>query len=185
MRLERGLSHTNLCELCKEGHKSLIHALRDCSTSMKIWRSLVPVNLVPLFFRFTDVVEWVSWCLSIIEVVQGFEFNLWFAVICRTIWLRQNEFIFKGIEWSVESVVACSHACLCWGRNQLRESRKTQGPSEWRPPTNGIMKFNVDGSRNSSTCECSCGGILRDHHGAFVHAFQYRCGRGSVISAES
>ena len=57
--------------------------------------------------------EWVSWCLGIKEMVQGFELNLWFAVLCRAIWLRRNEIVFTGKGWSTKEVIARSHACLC------------------------------------------------------------------------
>ena len=185
LRLERKISATSACDICKDSEETLIHALRDCCGSDQVWRKVLPQFIAVQFFNFTNVYEWLNWSMRQRILIQGFEFRLWFAIICRNLWLRRNEFVFNNNLWGEYNVIARSYACLGWGRPVLNQELKENNLDRWECPAYGYLKFNIDGARNLSSGYCTCGGVLRDHNGDFIQAFQYRIGIGSSLSAEA
>ena len=123
------------------------------------------------FENFTNVYEWLNWSMRQRILIQGFEFRLWFAIICRNLWLRRNEFVFNNNLWGEYNVIARSYACLGWGRPVLNQELKENNLDRWECPAYGYLKFNIDGARNLSSGYYTCGGVLRDHNGDFIQAF--------------
>ncbi|KAE8694600.1 hypothetical protein F3Y22_tig00110777pilonHSYRG00077 [Hibiscus syriacus] len=56
--------------------------------------------------------------------------------------------------------------------------------SKWRKPMHGCFKLNTDGAIHIGTMEVACGGVIRDHIGAWVAGFSRSLGRCTAFQAE-
>lgn len=54
----------------------------------------------------------------------------------------------------------------------------------WNPPDKGWVTINVDGAFDNKKQVASCGGLIRDHNGRFIHGFMHHIGKGDSLNAQ-
>lgn len=74
-----------------------------------------------------------------------------------------------------------------WGENDLQTSKspaRVQKYITWHGPEIGWYSLNCDGAAKGNPGPAGGGGIIRDHNGTFVSAFQANIGHCSAFRAE-
>lgn len=133
---------------------------------------------LPGFFG-TDFREWLkTFALHLRGTV--------FVVICWSIWCARNEAIFANNNWSVWTIlnkIRSHHDTITtvYGHSSLsRPTRMVQ----WRPPDDGAVKLNVDGSSFGNPGRSGYGGVLRNWLGEWLLGFSRSCGFTTNLTAE-
>ncbi|KAI9199097.1 hypothetical protein LWI28_027397 [Acer negundo] len=91
-----------------------------------------------------------------------------FLTICWSIWEARNALVFKQ---EVAMVVMVAET-VRWRVNQR------SCISRWCPPSEDVLKFNVNGSSKGNPGPASIGGILRNHDGDSICIFSIFLGDG-------
>lgn len=95
----RKLSVQGHCPICFEGEETVMHALRDCVRTKKVWEFLVSPNLLEEFYSFTDCSSWVNLNLHKRwrRGSQNDEWKYIFRKAVQAIWMRRNSFVFDPL----------------------------------------------------------------------------------------
>lgn len=80
---KRGIVPTATCQRCHQGDESIIHALRDCNFSKKVWQEF-NVVLHPPFFT-DDLPAWLSNHFENHTLVHGID-TCWNHVFAVAVW---------------------------------------------------------------------------------------------------
>lgn len=98
-RARRNMIRDPSCNRCGAREETVIHAFRDCPTSMNLWRQWTPATRLTRW-RNSSLQEWIAQNLNSRRRLE--EFNLsWdgaFSAICWHIWLGRNHHIFRQDE---------------------------------------------------------------------------------------
>lgn len=62
-KFQRGLIHSRTCDICSWHDESTIHAVRDCSVTKNLWKSMVDVEFQDVFFSL-PIQQWVDMNLA-------------------------------------------------------------------------------------------------------------------------
>lgn len=143
-------------------------------------------------FFTTNFLLWLQVNLEHGGEEQG-TWSLTFRVAIDVLWRARNDLVFN-------QQTRHSHVLVCIVKNTVagvlkaREmvnrttitSRAVQylEPIHWKPPPDGFVKLNCDGSRSTEGACSACGGILRDHTGGFCFAFSCNLGNCPALMAE-
>lgn len=176
-RAHRHCTTDTSCQRCGSGHETLLHALRDCNDSKKIWRSLA-WDQQPLFFDQ----DCYNWIISNIHGAHGVAF----AIICWFIWKARNASTFEDVSWEpwyMVNQIATLHGVLhdVYGKNPV-----TKGTRQvtWSSPPPDFVKINVDGSSLGNPGRSGFGGVIRNSHGEWIMGFSGFCGVTTNINSE-
>lgn len=94
-RCRRGLSSFPIRVICRAATESLIHLLRDCSSTRLIWHRFLRVRRNASFFNL-PLHEWLIANLTnkVDVIVDGMQWNTLYGIICWLIWKQQNRLVF-------------------------------------------------------------------------------------------
>ncbi|EOY26610.1 Uncharacterized protein TCM_028478 [Theobroma cacao] len=121
---------------------------------------LLRTNLVRCVLRRPWGVQWsaqvtiLKFFLEWNNLIQNGDVSIWrstFFAVIWTIWLMRNEIVFQGKIQDGSSMA----------KSGLVFKKDNQCP-EWKPLSNGFLKFNVDGAARKDTSRAGIGGVLRD-----------------------
>lgn len=163
-RFHIGAADSNACDRCLWFEETILHLLRDCSTSRRAWESLVPNDKVAWFFSL----EFECWLCRTIDNKGGIggvgemEWSDVFIATMWTLWKARNDHCFNNIQFSSSRVI--NQARLLVADMQLRvEGFHGVHPDpingRWFCPPPGYVKLNVDGSVRDG--KAMYGGLLR------------------------
>lgn len=192
VRNRRGFSESDLCPICQHVTESLLHMFRDCQSAQAVWNTL-KIDMPSSFFDQDSFDVWLLNNLHSRDNMNGENWDLVFAVALDRLWLVRNEWVFKqsppltvstvarvrrlvsDILGSVEDFKAMGkRTCTQIGFSNIR----------WECPIPGMVKLNCDGAVKSYAQAAACGGVLRDHNGAFLCGFAVKLGKCTVPQAE-
>ncbi|KAL3715779.1 hypothetical protein ACJRO7_007514 [Eucalyptus globulus] len=109
--------------------------------------------------------------------------TLWF------VWKARNNSIFRAQELEPTTSIDLAEAHLSnFSRWQQKEPKGTPDlhlPNQWRPPKEGKLKLNVDGSWKQGEQTGSIAGILRDHTGQVIDGFVQQVRASSPLQVET
>lgn len=170
----------------------MVHALRSCPLVQEAWGILTKHAANMDFFSR----DWEAWLMENVgESGSRFGFHDWalvFGVALDTFWLMRNKLVFEAIRTTAG---ALCNMILAKVRN-YREALSTASVTRvvqpevnspvirWFVPMEGWVKLNSDGAFSSQTRMAACGGVVRDHFGAFVLAYAKKLGSCTVLQAE-
>ncbi|GKV16725.1 hypothetical protein SLEP1_g27324 [Rubroshorea leprosula] len=115
----------------------------------------------------------------------------WTYLFLSAIWLLwkdRNNFIFAHVQTPPQ--ILCSQIFQHAFYTSLAPIHSVERPNrklrwvQWRPPAEGMLKLNTDGSRLSGSGIASAGGLVRDSAGRWVHGFVANIGKATNFIAE-
>ncbi|CAL1384527.1 unnamed protein product [Linum trigynum] len=184
-RAKRKLTDNQNCSQCKDVEESIEHILQQCPSAKLTWikfKDKLKVNRTGMDFK-----EWMMKNLS--DEQSGIDFG----IVCWNIWKQRNEHAMEGKAFNLQSLTCRIQAWFNIVKQAKLLVRKTStagGPStckkhvSWKPPREGWIQLQTDGSFYSSTGSAAAGGLLRDHLGRCSKAFVCNLGTCSITCAE-
>ncbi|CAL9003150.1 unnamed protein product [Prunus brigantina] len=162
--------------------------LRDCVKAKKVWNALLNSSQSARFFTM-DFQPWLRVNLmSKIVWADGIPWNLVFVFTCWYIWKWRNHYAFHGDEeLAFDSIQIITAAVKEWFKTSNVSSTKcakVEAWFAWEPPSAGVFKLNVDGSRKVAFGHIGVGGVLRDVSGDWCSGFAVNLGKGQILEAE-
>lgn len=149
--------------------ESIMHVLRDCECALELWEKIVDPNQWHKFASL-GLHPWLEFNLSNSDVGLGsWNWPIVFGTMVHMLWIDRNHFVFLG-----KSSIPDQFLPKVFGQVEAihRELMKP-GPSfiedsheisvKWRPPPDGVISLNVDGSHRQR--HSACGGLLRNSTG--------------------
>ncbi|KAF7829952.1 putative ribonuclease H-like domain, reverse transcriptase zinc-binding domain-containing protein [Senna tora] len=190
VRVKRRMTLDASCIRCNGSTKSPLHAVRDCPKVCMFWKALVKPSMWTEFFNLNHT-DWIGQNLSRNWSNEtGVNWNSLFSSSCWFIWKQRNSCVFSGCQEEASSLIPQIKAHVGFIDsldNQILKDSSINSSRHsvvgWKAPENGWFKLNTDGSclANGSI---SCGGVLRDHNGTWIHGFSKKLGSGDVLLAE-
>lgn len=165
------------CPRCGASQETIIHALRDCPKSKRIW------EILNLYHKFDLVVVLVSDWLHTNAIT---DYGVFFILTCWFIWRARNDEVFNdhcqpiwAIINSIKSELTLTSQLYgsVTGRCSMREV-------VWTPPPDNVIKVNVDGSSLGNPGPAGFGGLIRNHLGEWICGFSGSCGFADNLAAE-
>ncbi|KAK9045708.1 hypothetical protein V6N11_051617 [Hibiscus sabdariffa] len=97
----RHFSSSPRCSDCSSYTETVIHALRDCNVTHRLWLQILPATLTRHFFSM-NLHTWFSCNLStnFLHPVLKLSWNILFASLTWQLWKRRNNFVFNNISSS-------------------------------------------------------------------------------------
>jgi ribonuclease HI len=196
----RGCTIVSVCVLCYKHAETSSHLFLECTFAASVWRWLgVKLNCSMSLLSYSSLLECIPHrCSS--QVSDVFAAAIIHTV--HTIWLARNTIRFSSSRINLHNIlekistlvtmsgVHSTGNCVVGDVALLNSLLITPSyrrvrdivPVIWQPPTSTWVKANTDGSVIGSNS--SCGGIFRDHTGAFLGGFSSNLGLGTVFEAE-
>ncbi|XP_020871723.1 uncharacterized protein LOC9299799 [Arabidopsis lyrata subsp. lyrata] len=188
-RYRRHLGDTEICQVCKGGTETIIHALRDCPAMEGIWTRTVPLRKRQSFFA-SSLLEWLYANLGDETERDGSKWSTKFAV---SVWW--------GWKWRCGNVFGSNGRCRDRVRflkdlaqevdvaylNMAGEAGQPPRVERlicWKPPRDGWMKLNTDGASHGNPGLATAGGVMRDGDGNWCGGFALNIGICSAPLAE-
>lgn len=183
-RMHRGLSDSDICPQCGEHPETELHVLRDCACAKSVWEVFVPRHLFRQFFSCRFMVSWVHTNLRFTFERQEIEWQTWYVLICRELWVARNNLVFQKKQVYHKEIIARVHATAKWAKGSgVIQATIPRGEEVWRPPCAGYVKVNVDGAFSISGG--SCGGLIRNDCGEVLGGFMFKGHMSNCFEAES
>ncbi|GAU33259.1 hypothetical protein TSUD_333820 [Trifolium subterraneum] len=168
----RNLSSSDICTRCSSGEETILHCLRDCPISRRIWNSLGFQN--SSFFSCSDLELWLR-NNSIGLNAPTFLAGLWWNWRARNICCVGNASIhsFKVVA-EVSKLVALIVSCFpAWVRTDTPRVCKTD-----------CVVLNVDGSCLGDPGRAGFGGLFRKGDGEWIRGSSGYLGVTNITLAE-
>ncbi|CAL1380813.1 unnamed protein product [Linum trigynum] len=184
-RAKRGLTTNSNCPHCNNTEETVEHILRRCKKTEGVW------NHFNFFITAQDPSQdFKTWLLNNMkDQNKGTEFG----IICWCLWKQRNEEAMEGKSFSeiglIKRISACftintyavtNSACIGLVKTSNRERRFIS----WKPPKEGWIQQQSDGSYKSSNRSAAAGGLLRDHLGKCTAAYACNLGSCTITRAE-
>ncbi|KAF7837231.1 uncharacterized protein G2W53_005713 [Senna tora] len=180
----RGLSVPITCPLCNGDVESLNHLFRDCAPVREVWR-LTKSNTD--LDRDHEFQPWLKQTVTNhsqahLDIPSGTlaVFTIWH------IWKARNNLFFK--QKNLVPTLVAKRAIASAAEFHFLTDNKNRSMSQdtrlvrWKPPPEGWLKLNTDGS--SSNDLFSVAGVIRDSVGNWIYGFSEFVGRGNSLKAE-
>lgn len=173
-----------------------MHILRECPVVREAWGMLFSRFRSPSVpganFFMADRLDWLFQNLSLGDQSCK-DWSSTFGVALDWFWRDRNEVVFSqkanyagALMVAIERVVADIIDVL--RENRLTRIRKDlasgESPISRTPHSLGELKLNCDGAVSGSSGRAGCGGVVRDHWGAFQVGYSYNLGFCSIVLAE-
>ncbi|CAL0327420.1 unnamed protein product [Lupinus luteus] len=191
LRFKRHLTLIACCPRCCH-EENTIHAFRDCDFVKAVWNSIIPSSASASFFCI-DLKDWCTSNLTSSLLHFGnVHWSLVFGIAIDAIWRCRNKLIFDNEETTCRSLCAEIEARSKCTVDAFQQQVNSSGPSAlplsgpicWFPPYLDWIKLNTGGAFSPVKLLAGCGGVVRDHFGAFVFNFANKIGLCSIIQAE-
>lgn len=140
------------CEICVEQGESILHVLRDCPNSKKIWIKMGVQNFQPNFFN-TNTQDW--WRINLYRNQKDIWDSSWsqtFTITCWLLWKWRKCHIFKESSQipfdKCNTIRSYLEECkVCWSPSLLYNTPRTSEiHASWMKPPRGWLKINVYGA---------------------------------------
>lgn len=166
----RGVQVPITCPMCNSDIEHLLHVFFDCTFAKQCWQYAgMALN--------TDHIEDVPiWLLNTLSTGKS-ESNIKVCTILWGIWTWRNKRVWESKSVSAALTMENSfHHVSEWRSARTRFKRSlgtnvyqpTKHAVKWQPPSNGVLKLNVDASFRSDKENFSLGMVIRDSNGDFV-----------------
>lgn len=181
----KGVNTTILCPLCGVDVEHLRHIFIDCCYAQACWHELRVVIDRSVIFTCPD------WLLQVLSSesydrlgqIATIIYGIWSARNLR-VWENKIVSVQQAMQWSCTQVKQwrdCQQKRCSQGRASAQQSENKD--INWKPPSEGRMKINVDAHVVAGCNWFSCGLVLRDHRGQFIRARTHKLA-GSVPVVE-
>lgn len=87
------LSENSVCQLCKNGEETILHALRDCLAAAGLWARIVIPSRRQRFFK-VPLLEWLYENLARDKTVNGDQWPTMFAITVWWCWKWRCGYVF-------------------------------------------------------------------------------------------
>ncbi|CAL0306044.1 unnamed protein product [Lupinus luteus] len=191
LQFQSKMAPNSCCPRCGL-EESILHSLRDCVFSRYVWMALSHSVSSSSFFN-CSLEEWISSNLLNSSLAVGnVHWSLIFGIVVDAIWRCRNRLVFDRV--MIDCVALCVEVsarsrCTTLAFRQLSNSVvHSENPNSsvirWLPPDTDWVKLNTDGAVSQGNMVAGCGGVVRDHLGAFIFAYAKHVGFCSVTQAE-
>jgi len=192
-----GCTIVSVCVLCYKHAETSSHLFLDCPFAASVWKWLgVKLNCSFSLLSYSSLLECIPHrCSSQVSDV----FAAAIIHTSHTIWLAQNTIWFSSSKINLHNTLEKISTLVTMSGihstgncvvdnvallNSLRippSYRRVRDivPVIWQPPSITWVKANTDGSVIGPNS--SCGGIFRDHTGAFLGGFSSNIGLGDCF----
>lgn len=169
------------CPCCNAASEDLLHCLLHCPNAKRLWDAF---GFDPPFFDGPSghMLRWIRDMLNAHGPL--------FPVIMWTVWRARNMMIFDNVKETLHSMQA-RVVSLC---HFIAKAYAVDPPStltgvaprsvSWKPPDEGVVVLNVDGSALSNPGQAGFGGLVRNSSGKFLLSFYGSLGVSDIMHAE-
>lgn len=171
-RQRRHLSDNGICQLCKGGDESILHALRDCPAAEGLWKKIVNPSRQQRFFNQT-LFEWLYENLANVSA-NGDQWPSLFALTVWWCWKWRCGYVFGDtgkcrdrvnfVKDKAQEVIQANKNLRVQSTCGVRVERQ----SLWYRPRNGWVKLNTDGASRGNPGRAAASGVLRDEFGGWT-----------------
>ena len=155
-----------LCPTCGNGDETIIHALRDCVQSTRVWLRLVSSNHMTNFFSL-NCRDWIFDNLNNKKMASHkIEWQTIFMVTCWHLWMWRNKSIFEE-EFHLPFNPIDVILKMATEIDNCKQTQISGWPQHtdtisigWNTPQEGWVKLNCDGAHKSSSSLSGCGRLL-------------------------
>lgn len=161
----RNIAHSDQCSRCGQHTETLIHCIRDCSHSSKIWRHF-GFNAAE-FFVENDAYLWLK------QGLKGSQSTL-FAATLWWIWRFRNSMCFTSEVWSLHHIsfnIQDTVNVIQTSLNLHPVAAAEERVVRWNCFNHSCFIINVDGSCLGSPVQTGFGGLIRNNSGFFTVGF--------------
>ena len=186
--LDRGLMVEAYYPWCQCEVESILHLLRDCPFSIRVWNQLGGYVNNSNFFSLS-LQDWLfSNATSNLHHNSGpLPWNLVFFFSLWLLWKDRNMCVFNqknpNPNLNKDIVDRAAEFFFC-AYNGLVTKRMITKSIRWEKPRARWLTLNIDGSTGSNSGPAGGGGLVRDENGNWVKGFARRIGNTSSYLAE-
>jgi len=180
-----------LCSTCGNEDETIIHVLRDCVQSTRVWLRLVASNQITNFFSL-NCRDWIFNNLNNKKMgAHKIEWQTIFMVTCWYLWTWRNKSIFEEefhrpfnpidviLKMAMEIDYCEQTHVTGWPR--LTETIFIR----WKTPQEGWVKLNCDGAHKSSVYHSGCGGLICDSSGNCLNSYARKIGLCDALHVDT
>ncbi|KAL4291966.1 hypothetical protein GQ457_14G024710 [Hibiscus cannabinus] len=192
-RRRHHMTSDSSCTVCGAVSETVDHVLRQCPLAKAVWTSVVKPDRI-LEFLSLDLQSWFAANLSQPDYFGCVEsdWDILFATLVWSIWLRRNKLIFESAPVVCEPVLLIGNrmveefrTAVTTGRLPVRSGNAIHRAGvRWEAPPPPWCKVNVDDACDSATGRASCGGAIRSDSGQWLMGFSRQLGLCSSLEAE-
>ncbi|CAI0421841.1 unnamed protein product [Linum tenue] len=184
-REKRKLTVDGCCNFCRIADETTEHILRSCNKTAGVWKFFG--NKLTVEDKNLNFQEWLH--RNMMDPEKGVDFG----IICWSLWKQRNEEVMDGKRFCEEGLI---HRITAWINIYCRatlnaqkslmspKATKTSHEIAWKPPREGWIQVQSDGSVLQPSGSAAAGGLLRDHIGRCMGAFTCNLGKCSITRAE-
>ena len=177
------------CEVCGNDDETIIHALRDCTGTKKVWTELGISSTNNAFYDL-PLLDWMKSNCSLDQSYSRphIPWKMLFPQALWLIWLQRNKVIF--CDGSFDPNVAGHHYVRKGAEffaivlENPKKPRKVLAQVTWIKPQVGWVKLNSDGSVLGNPKKADGGVVLRCSNGDWIAGCLRKLGNTSCILAE-
>ncbi|OMO81305.1 reverse transcriptase [Corchorus capsularis] len=183
LRATWGMGNDPKCHLCGLEEESLVHILRDCPTSRKVWDYFgKPLNS-------DSLMQWLDDNLALRTLHDRVEWRIIFGVTLWRIWTRRCGFVMNEGDVSLDESSLTANIMVTAG--EVMKSLVNHKPLlsqdlqvRWVPPEDAVVKLNTDGAAKGNPGVAGAGGVIRSAVGSWLMGFKLHLGVCSNVEAE-
>lgn len=168
----RHMAITARCEHCGADNDTWRHSLLDCTMSRCVW-ALVDESLTE-HMCLSSCPDPKEWLFHMLETISHAEFTK-LIITLWAIWSARRKAIHEAVFQSPEAIHGfilryLADLEIVSNMAQKREPQVQQGrrPPRWIPPTDGMVKINVDGGIAKNNRKGAAAAICRDGQGVYL-----------------
>ncbi|KAH9709496.1 putative reverse transcriptase/RNA-dependent DNA polymerase [Citrus sinensis] len=158
-----------ICQRCKLQVETVSHVLIECKAARKIW-DLAPLIVQPSKDHNQDFFSAIQEMWSRSSTAEA-ELMI---VYCWVIWSARNKFIFEGKKSDSRFLAAKADSVLKAYQRVSKPGNvhgaKDRGidQQKWKPPSQNVLKLNVDAAVSTKAQKVGLGAIVRDAEGKIL-----------------
>ncbi|GMJ05563.1 hypothetical protein HRI_004225500 [Hibiscus trionum] len=176
------IAHSPICPKCLLAPESIEHFARDCVFAKEVWNL---ANFTwPLSLNSESFFDWFCWVFTNNSGAKRIEF----LIILWSIWYVRNKLVHEGINQKPIEVIT-------FARSYLRDLERASfvssvapvaSSAQWTPPSDPVVKVNVDTAFNSDSSLAVSGVVVRDSEGLVLGScIRLRDGLTTAFAAEA
>ncbi|KAH9768568.1 putative reverse transcriptase/RNA-dependent DNA polymerase [Citrus sinensis] len=160
-----------ICQRCKKEVETIKHVLVECKAARKVWE----LAQLPMQSHSEQSQDFLSTVQDLCSRARKREAEL-MVVYCWMIWFARNNFIFEGKKLEPRISAAKVESILeAYQRVRKAESAKVSpdkraNQQRWKPPSENVLKLNVDAAINNKDQVTGLGAVIRNSDGLVIAA---------------